>query len=117
MVAMQRFALDETGAGGPETPDAVLAATRELVAAAATLDRDPARYGDALRAFRFAVRRRFYLEVTLGLPPDVVSHVMRCALRMAVETAPRIAGRRLLLEIGALTLARAERSLRDDAIT
>jgi hypothetical protein len=114
---MRRFAFDEADVGGPEAPDAVLAATHELLAAAAALRRDPERYGEALRAFRFALRRRFYLEVTLGLPPDVVSHVMRCAIRMAVEAAPPVAGGRLILEIGALTLARAERSLLDDVMS
>ena len=117
---MHRFAFDEfeeADVGGPEAPDAVLAATHELLAAAAALGRDPARYGEALRAFRYAIRRRFYLEVTLGLPPEVVGHVMRCALRMAVESAPPVAGCRLILEIGALTLSRAERSLLDDVMS
>jgi hypothetical protein len=94
----------------------VLVATRELVAAAGALGRDPMRYAEALRAFRFAVRRRFDQEVTLGLPADVVGHVMRCAIRMGVEAAPPVAGRHLLLEIGALTLARAARGARDDVL-
>ena len=67
----------------------------------------------ALHDFRRALRRRFFREVTRGLPPDVVAHVMLVAVRMAVESLPDPHAAIHAQRVASLTIQAAERRTRD----